>query len=242
MFIALKTLLRTLILPPAGPLILAAAGAWLLGRRTGGAARRTGWTLLVAGLTALWLLSTPVVGDALSRLAQRYPALDLARPVRAQAIVILGGGEAWSTAPEYADPAAGFELLERLNYGAFVARRTRLPVLVSGTARETLAMRSTLARDFGIQTRWVDDRSRDTFENARFSARLLKPAGVTRILLVTSANHEWRAVQEFASAGLTVDPAPVNVWTPHTRGVIDYVPGPLALLHSSEALHEILGD
>ncbi|MGH8305663.1 MAG: hypothetical protein ACRETG_08625, partial [Steroidobacteraceae bacterium] len=58
----------------------------------------------------------------------------------------------------------------------------------------------------------------------------------------TSANHEWRAVQEFASAGLTVDPAPVNVWTPHTRGVIDYVPGPLALLHSSEALHEILGD
>ena len=37
-------------------------------------------------------------------------------------------------APEYGGPAAGPGLLERLSYGAYVARRTGLPVLVSGTA------------------------------------------------------------------------------------------------------------
>jgi uncharacterized SAM-binding protein YcdF (DUF218 family) len=242
MFVTLKMALRTLILPPAGLLLLAAAGLLLLARRSGGAARRAGWLLLIASLAAMWLLAPPVVADALTRLAERYPALDLNRPVQAQAIVILGGGEAWDDAPEYAGPSATFELLARIHYGAFVARRTRLPVLVSGTAHEALAMRTVLARDFGIPTRWVDARSRDTFDDARFSALLLRHDGVRRVLLVTSANHEWRAAHEFESAGLTVDPAPVNVWTPRPHGPLYYLPSARALLLSNEALYEILGD
>jgi uncharacterized SAM-binding protein YcdF (DUF218 family) len=238
----LKTLLHTLLLPPGGPLLLAVAGALLLGRCAAGAARRAGWALLAAGLATLWLLSTPVVGDALAHLAERYPALDLTRPVSAQAIVILGGSEATAAAPEFGGPAAGVELLARLNYGAFLARRTALPVLVSGTESEALVMRAVLARDFAIRTRWVNDQSRDTFDDAHFSARLLEADGVTRILLVTSAAHEWRAAHEFASAGIEVDPAPVNVWATRRRGMLYYLPTPIALMHSTEALYEMLGD
>jgi uncharacterized SAM-binding protein YcdF (DUF218 family) len=241
MFITVKTLLKTLVLPPAGLLILAFVGLWLL-RRRGGAAARIGLVLLVGALAALWLLATPAVGEALSRMAERYPALDLSRPVRAQAIVILGGGEAVADAPEYGGPAAGLELLERVSYGAFLARRTRLPVLVSGSAREALAMRTVLARDFMVEARWVDDQSRDTFDDARYSARLLRADGVRRILLVTSASHEWRAAHEFASAGLEVDPAPVHVWTRTEHGMTYYLPGSVALLRSGEALYELLGD
>src|SRR5204863_172014 len=99
-------------------------------------------------------------------------------------IVILGGGDERLAAPEYGgEPAPGPVLLERIAYGAFLAHRTALPVLVSGTAAEALAMRVSLARDFGIQVRWVEERSRDTFQNAQFSSRLLKAAGVSRILL-----------------------------------------------------------
>jgi len=84
MFIALKTLLRTLLLPPAGPLLLAAAGAFLIGRRGSGVGvRRTGWALLTAGLATLWLLAIPLVAGVLSRAAQRCPPLDLSRPVQA---------------------------------------------------------------------------------------------------------------------------------------------------------------
>jgi len=78
MFITLKSLLHTLLLPPGGPLLVAAAGAWLLRSRSAGAAR-AGWLLLGAGLASLWLLATPLVADALARAAEREPALDLTR-------------------------------------------------------------------------------------------------------------------------------------------------------------------
>ena len=95
-----KTLLRILILPPAGPLLLAIIGALLLRRRP-----RLGRVLLATGLGSLWLLSLPVVADVLTRTAQHYPALDLNLPLQAQAIVILGGGGQRPYAPEYGGPA-----------------------------------------------------------------------------------------------------------------------------------------
>lgn len=243
MFITLKTLLRMLVLPPAGPLILALIGAWLAQRASAPAARRIGWGLLTVSLAALWLLATPAVAERLERAAERCPPLDLTHPVQAQAVVILSGGEFRKWAPEYGGaPAAGVGLLERLSYGAYVARRTGLPVLVSGTAPEVLAMRATLARDFGVEVRWAEAESRDTFQNAQFSARLLKPEHVTRIVLVTSASHEWRAVQEFTSAGFQVVPAPAGAWAPQPVDLGHYVPSAAGLQHSSDALYELLGD
>ena len=103
-------------------------------------------------------------------------------------------------------------------------------------------MRATLARDFGITARWVDDESRDTFENARFSTRLLRADGIGRIVLVTSSTHEWRAAHEFESAGLAVEPAPVHVWAVQLRSFTDYLPDAHGLRESTQALHEIVGD
>jgi len=242
MLIALKSVLHTLLLPPGGLLLLAAAGALLI-RRDGAVARRSGWALLIAGLASLWLLATPLVANELSRIAQRCPPLDLTRPVEAQAIIILAGAASRDVAPEYGgEPAVELSLLERLNYGAFIARRTGLPVLVSGSPSDVLAMRTSLARDFNIGTRWVEDCSRDTFENAEFSARLLKPAGVRRIVLVTSADHEWRAMQEFAAAGFSVVPAPVGMSGPHKITAEDFMPDALALASSTAALYEFIGN
>jgi len=244
MLITLKSLLRTLLLPPGGPLLLAAAGACLVRWRSGAAARRAGWALLVAGLATLWVLATPLVADGLTRVVQRYPALDLSQPLRAQAIVILGGAESRDVAPEYGgQPAAAAGLLERIAYGAFVAQHTGLPVLVSGGDHEALAMRASLARNFHTETRWIEDQSRDTFQNALFSARILKAAGVRRIILVTDGDHEWRAVHEFASAGLSVVPAPTAVWVaPRHPSPLRYVPNAAALEQSTEAIYELLGD
>ncbi len=229
MFI-LKALLRSLILPPAGLLILAVLGLLLLRRR-----RNIGLSLLIFSVASLWLLSTPIIADSLTRVAERFPALDLTRPVQAQAIVILGGGSLRFAAPEMA-------LLERLAYGAFVAHKTALPVLVSGAYQEAVAMRVSLARDFGITARWVEDQSRDTFENARFSVRLLRADGVKRIILVTSSTHMWRAAQEFQNAGVEVVPAPVGNWGPRELTVFRLVPSSLGLLHSSTALYELIGE
>jgi uncharacterized SAM-binding protein YcdF (DUF218 family) len=115
-------------------------------------------------------------------------------------------------------------------------------VLVSGAPGEALAMRATLARDFGITVRWVDAESRDTFGNAQRSAQLLRADGVERIVLVTSSSHEWRAAHEFMSAGLAVEAAPVHVWSPRPRELQDYLPQPGPLRRSEEALHELVGE
>jgi uncharacterized SAM-binding protein YcdF (DUF218 family) len=109
----IKMLLRNLILPPTGLLLLACLGVLLLKRRP-----LLARIFLITGLGSLWLLSTPIVSDELTSLAETYPALDLRRAADAQAIVILGGGGQRAFAPEYQGPAADPALLERLSYGA----------------------------------------------------------------------------------------------------------------------------
>lgn len=237
MYFVLKSLARNLVLPPAGPLLLALLGALLIWRR-----RRFGWALMAIGLASLWLLSTAVVADALSRLVEHYPALDASRPTDAQAIVILGGGTERRWAPEYAGPAADSLLLERLTYGAFLAKHLSLPVLVTGTPIEADAMRTTLARNFGIETRWIDAQSHDTYENAHFSAGLLRASRIDRIVLVTSSTHLRRAAHEFEAVGLQVVPAPSGMISEREGGIFRFVPGPGALMRSNAAIYELLGE
>ena len=238
MYFVLKALARSLILPPGGPLLLSILGAVLVWRR-----HRPGWPLLVVGLASLWLLSTAAVADRLSRLAERCPPLDLNHPPDAQAVVILGGGGGRISAPEYGGEAvAEGVLLERLSYGALLAKRFTLPILVSGAPGEAITMRATLRRDFGIEPRWTDNQSHDTYENAHFSARILRSAGVTRIILVTSSAHEWRATREFRGVGLEVAPAPIGVLSQRETGAFQFIPLPSALMRSQGAIYELLGE
>jgi uncharacterized SAM-binding protein YcdF (DUF218 family) len=236
-----KTILKQLILPPAGPLLLAFVGALLLRRRP-----RSGALLLLLGLGSLWALALPAVSHGLVRATQHYPALDPAHPGGAQAIVILGGGGQYRYSPDYAGPAARPQLLAKLAYGAFLQRRTGLPVLVTGWDIEAVAMRATLQRNFGIEPRWVDSHSYDTFDNAHNSAVLLQAAGVHRIILLTMTTHMWRAAHEFAATGLQIVPAPVGVARDGERDialpVMDYLPDAQAAQDSYYALYELLGE
>jgi uncharacterized SAM-binding protein YcdF (DUF218 family) len=237
MLLRFKTLLKGLILPPSGPILLAALGVFLIKRRP-----LLARICLMLGLGSLWLLSTPLVSDALSHLAEHYPPLDLQSTVGAQAIVILGGGGQRAFAPEYAGPAADPVLLERLSYGAYIAGKTGLPILVTGFRVEADAMRDTLRRNFGVDARWVDDQAYDTFQNARNSVRLLEADGVHRIVLVTRATHMRRSVREFSDAGVEVVPAPVGILAPRDIGFSYYLPNPDALLRAHSAVYELLGE
>lgn len=238
MFYTVKALLRTLALPPAGLLIVAVVGLLVMRRH-----RRTGVALIVAAVCGLWLLATPIVSDALTRTAERFPVLDLSKPVQAQAIVILGGAGLRELAPELGGgPAPEMGLLQRLAYGAYLARKTSLPILVTGAPLEAIAMRDSLIRDFGVQVRWVEDQSRDTFDNAHYSARKLFAEHITHIVLVTSSTHLWRATQEFRSAGFEVVPAPAGSSAPRERTVFRFVPSSAGLMRSESAVYELWGE
>ncbi|HEX3838519.1 MAG TPA: YdcF family protein [Steroidobacteraceae bacterium] len=239
-FYAFKLLARAVLLPPAGLLILTVLGAVLLALRH----RRTGWSCLVTGLTALWLLSLPVVAEELTRLTEVYPAFDPASRTNAQAIVILGGAVARYPAPEYPgrQPAASLDLLERLDYGAWLSRSTHLPILVTADYGNAWAMALVLTRDFQVRARWVEWKSRDTFENARNSAAMLRTANVHSILLVTSSPHMLRATREFLATGLQVTAAPVHVLVQRQYGALSFLPTAEAMTDSNRAVYELIGE
>jgi uncharacterized SAM-binding protein YcdF (DUF218 family) len=233
----LKILLRELVLPPLFLLFLILIGAILIRRR-----RRFGWTLFLVGFVALWSLSSPFVADALSRLAGRYPAWNPDKPVNAQAVVVLGGGTNRPWAPEYNGAVAESVLLERLDLAAFLSKRYALPLAISGGPGEIIAIAQTLERDFGVVPRWIEGNSRDTYENAQLSARLLQPEGVRRIILVTSSTHEWRAAHEFMEAGFAVVPAPSSVVGYREPGVFKYLPSAEGMMRSHAAVYELIGE
>src|SRR6476620_6522773 len=167
---------------------------------------RRGRVVTLIGVAALLLFSMPVIAALLVRALDQSKPLDLARASNAQAIVILGGGTR-SYAPEFGGETLNVLTLERVRYGARLARATRLPVLVSGgrvgrAAAEAPLMRNVLVDEYDVPVRWVESRSTDTHENARESAALLKAHDIRRIILVGHSFDFPRARNEFEAAGL----------------------------------------
>jgi uncharacterized SAM-binding protein YcdF (DUF218 family) len=232
----LKVVFRGLILPPAFPLLIAVAGLLLWPRRA-----RLGYTLCAIGIVSLWLLSTPFVADAIGRSAENYPPLDPAHLIRAQAeaqaIVILGGGFRRAAPEVGADTPSNTGDL-RLIEGARVARATHLPVLISGAPPEAAAMQRFMREDLQVPVRWIEGKSWTTRQNAEFSARMLQPLGIDRIILVTSSPHMTRAVGDFTAAGFQVTAAPADMVTRDDPGVFWFVPSVPALSRSEAALYE----
>jgi len=252
---ALKPWIQGLLLSPLPLFALAFVGAWRMRRR-----RRGGWALLLAGLIGLWAGSTAALGLTLIDLLTRPPAaLDAAQVERlagapATAIVVLGAGRR-VYAPEYDGPDPKPLTMERLRYGLWLARRTGLPVAYSGGigyssprgATEAEVARRVAQRDFGLALRWVEDRSRDTAENASYSVAMLHAAGIERIVLVTHGFHQQRARAAFERAAarqgvsMALVSAGVGLRAGHGLELGDFLPSAGGLSLTQLALHEWLG-
>ena len=236
-----KPVLAALALPPAGPLLLVAFGV-LLGLRR----RVAGFLVALVGLVLAWALSTNVMALALAgHLLPGVQAVQLQDVRRTQAIVVLGGG-VLPRAPEYGEPQPGPPTLERLRYGAWLARHSGQPLAFAGgvgwaasgtdTASEGEVARRALQEDYGLKLRWMDDRSRDTAENAARMADLLQRDGVTRIALVTDATHMERAAAAFRARGFDVLPAPTNFPMAAERPLLQWLPS----IHGADVCHQLL--
>lgn len=239
----LKKLLTALILPPTGPLLLAFFGLWLAGRQSR-RWRHAGFALASLSLLALFVLSLPLVGARLLAALEAAAPISRSQLAKAQAIVVLGGGT-YSGAPEYGGDTVGDATLARVRYGAWLARESRLPVLVSGGApfggrAEADSMKAVLENEFGVAVRWTENASRDTAENAQLSTPMLRAAGITRIALISHAWHLPRAIPLFEREGFTVIAAPTAFSGGAPPRVASLLPGE-GLGRSRLALHEYLG-
>ena len=236
-----RKVLQTLVLPPLGPLLVAFAGLLLLRRSP-----RLGRALAWLGFTALLLLSMRIVSSGLLAALDDSGPLDFAAARTAQAIVIPGGGTR-RDAPEYGGDTVGQFTLERVRYGAWVARRTGLPVLVSGGVvydgtAEARVMQQTLTNEFGVAVKWEESQSRNTHENALRSAEMLRKDAVRRIVLIAHGLDMRRMRAEFEAAGLEVVPAPTMLTDAKFKGPGDLIPNAGALRQSHLALYELLAN
>jgi uncharacterized SAM-binding protein YcdF (DUF218 family) len=232
------------VLPPALQILLALLGLALLGR-----ARRLGVALLLAAVLSLAALSLPVASGALMAGLQAHPALTRAeaRGAGAGAVVVLSAGRV-EEAPEYGGvDVVDAVTLVRLRYGVRLHRATGLPLVVSGGApgADAPPLAALMARvavtEYGVEAVWPEPRSRNTWENARYSAELLAGQGVERVLLVTHAWHMPRAMACFRAQGLDPVPAPTAFVSAGWREASDWTPSAGALRTSYWALHEHLG-
>jgi uncharacterized SAM-binding protein YcdF (DUF218 family) len=237
----MRDILLTLAIPPTGFVALIVLG--LLFR---GGWRRFGRRLTWISLVALILLGMPVVSNSL------LLALETGLPVTPpadhppQAIIVLGG-EIIRARDEALGIRPGLLTLDRLRTAAALHRRTGLPILVTGgtTQPQTqpvgLVMAQSLRDDFQAPARWVEAKSADTWENARFSADILLPEGITSVYVVTHAWHMRRAVLSFQGTGLTVTAAPTSPDDALGPDLNDFLPRAAGWQTGYFALHEWIG-
>lgn len=219
-----KPLLLALLLPPSPMLLLIGLGTALLRRSP-----RLGWALVSASAALLWLSCTEFGAEqarqALLGAPQNVPLQQLEQLSGAPgtAILVLGGG-ARQDSPEYAGATLNPLSLERLRYGVWLARRTGLALAYTGgigrggpdwhQAEGALAS-LTAANEYGLPLLFAESQSRDTRENAQFSAPLLQQHGIRQVVLVTHVQHMPRALRAFAPISseqhITVVPAAVGL-------------------------------
>ena len=102
-------------------------------------------------------------------------------------------------------------------------------------------MEEVLKHEFNVPVQWTEDNSSNTFENARFSYRILAPLGIKRIYLVTHAWHMPRAAMTFQQAGFDVVPAPTAYNTRYRTDLLAFAPNAEALRQTRIFLHEVIG-
>lgn len=125
---------------------------------------------------------------------------------RADAIVVLG-------ARVLAGGLPGGSLRARVERGVELWRAGAAPLLVltgglgPHPPAEAEVMRR-LCRELGVpdEALLLEAQSRSTWDNARFTAALLRARGLGRVLLVTDAFHLYRARQHFWLQGVDAEP------------------------------------
>ncbi len=241
---AFNMFLERSILPPGIVLLVLAWAGWRAWRVS-----RTVAMMIWLAFVMLYAANISATGEFLFRTLESHPPLTPAMlaETKAQAIVILGHSR-YPKAPEY----GGVDTLNpgglvRARYGAWLQRATGLPILTAGgrmygeKKAESELMKEVLVKEFGVPVRWTEEQSRNTYENARFSAEMLAKEGIERVLLVTHHRDMPRALWAFDRVGLEAIPAPTIFRAPSSLNWMDWLPEAGNAYGIRVVLHEWIG-
>lgn len=239
-------LLSSMLLPPTGLILLG-----ILGIGISLIWKKLGVFVAAISLVGLLLCSLPVVAAALIDSLQDGNALtekDIKSSIsKVDAVVVLAAGRN-STGDEFDNDTLSALSLERVRYAAWLVKRTGLRLIASGgrvhneNKSEAELMRDVLQKEFIVIVDYIEDKSSNTYENAKYSAQILKQHNMKKIALVTHAWHMPRAKAAFEEFGITVVPAPTGFYgRSQSANSEDFLPSYQALWYSGLAFHEMLG-
>ncbi len=211
----------------------------------------------------VWVCSTNYFANQITTMAgsfMHWPAPLSVTQVRhkdhhqmPQAIIILGGGRrigALDAPSQYQQQDVSVASMERLRFGARLAKVTQLPILVTGGAPdrvsekdipEAMLMSHVLQDELGVGAKWIESNSNTTQENARESAQILKKERIKTIYLVTHFWHIPRAKAIFEKEGLQVVEAPMGYYQKNQFTPLDFYPSSEGFQRTRWIFHEILG-
>jgi uncharacterized SAM-binding protein YcdF (DUF218 family) len=215
--------------------------------------------LLILALCLLFLCSNRWVAWGLTR-SLEWQHLPPAQISHEDVIVVLGGGTQSALYPRQMVEVNGAG--DRIIYAFWLYQQGKADhLLLTGGSIDWLSSEENPATDmlsllrvFGVpeEAIWLEPDSRNTYEDAKYSAELLKENGISRIILVTSALHMPRSVALFKKQGIEVIPAPADFivtqkgWdnlskTNFAGQLFNLLPGAENLSNTSRALKEYLG-
>ncbi|UQZ37755.1 YdcF family protein [Paenibacillus sp. PK3_47] len=231
------------VLPPGLFVVLLSGMTIWLWRKN----RRPAVVLL--GITVLLYLSmTSLVSDALvGSLERKY---EQPARIRGDVIVVLGGGASSGTPDIDGEGNMFGHAANRLLTAARLYRETGIPVLFSGGQvfadsgnEANIAKRQLIGLGIPEADILVENESLNTEQNAVNTAEVMRENGLSRPVLVTSAFHMARAMEEFGAAGLTPLAYPTDYIA--SRGASfhsgKFSPSPGAASTTGTALKEYLG-
>lgn len=195
--------------------------------------------LIIVLVVVVALLLTPVLHYYLRGLWQL--STELTQLNQGQAIVVLGAGP---NPQQQINPA----LTARVNTTVELLAQLQLPVLLAGgkaqlsdPQTEAALMQALLVKQ-GLSSHYQEDTSRNTWENARNSAKILQAKNIHRVIVVSHAWHLRRAALAFNRAGIeTIAYAVAVEINPYQGSIKNYLPQWRQLKNSWVLFHEIAG-
>jgi len=215
---------------------------------------RRGWCALLLAFCflLLWIPSTPAFSDyLLSSLEMDYSPQKITQYPEAGSIVILSGAVS-KIGLERVRADANFDRLLQ-GWRLYKADKAEYIVVSGGNiswmtkrkARTGAARMAEMLRQLGVpEARIISEgKSRNTRENAVYTAQLLQDKGVDKVLLCTSALHLRRAKACFEQSGIHVVPVPAAYEYSFYKkaSLLDYLPQAMALENSTKCCKEYLG-
>jgi len=182
--------------------------------------KKPGWQrgILIIALLLLWMGSNRWVSYLLAR-SLEWRSLPSETTPHSEAIVLLGGGTESFDSPRPMTEINGAG--DRVLYAAKLYQDGAAPVILAsgGNVAFSSARGETPAQEMkdlllliGIPegSIWLQPSSQNTYEDALYSAEVLKENDIQEIILVTSAIHMPRSIALFEKQGIEVIPAPVD--------------------------------